>query len=551
MKNRYNKKIAGVLMVVMLVCLGACEEAGFLDRYPKDSPNPLNFFVNEVSARSAVNACYTPWLFDHSHMYRRDLPILMDALTDDSYPSPNRSDEVALKKWNINPTSGQILNWWRFPYRSINAANFAIENIPLSTDPAFTSDMQAPYIAEAKFFRAYSYWFLTSFYGNIPLLTNPSADFEEFNTPVSPRADVLAQVVEDFTDAKNNLPASQTLQGAPNKSAAAAFLAKMYLVLKDWSKAEAAAREAIQIAEAAGHKLQDDFLSIWSDEWNPEILFAWSFTENVDGWSQNMTVQRLCRNLPATLKLGVYGDGWGTLNPQRALFDAFEQDDPRREYTLFYPGQDFGIYNGTSDFNYTHETYNENGEKVTWNVTYKPGDMVKYDYRWGVTGMNTRKMIQSMKGLVNVYQCGQDVPLMRMAELYLILAEALAEQGKPEALTWVNKVRGRSSVNAPARALNDGRPGGSSLVGIVRHERRVELALEGLRIFDLLRWGTLPEVFGDGKKVKRHFFSDYYPAGSAEKYDTPIGNLTLDPVFPIPQDELDHNSSIDSNNPGW
>jgi hypothetical protein len=85
----------------------------------------------------------------------------------------------------------------------------------------------------------------------------------------------------------------------------------------------------------------------------------------------------------------------------------------------------------------------------------------------------------------------------------------------------------------------------------VRHERRVELALEGLRIFDLLRWGTLADVFGDGTKVKRHFFSDYYPVGSAEKYDAPIGNLTLDPVFPIPQYELDHNSEINTNSQGW
>jgi len=549
--KRIFKYITGLLLTAMLISLGACEEENFLDRYPKDSPNPLNFFVNETSARAAVNACYTPWLFDHSHMLKRDLTILMDALTDDSYPSPTRSDEVALKKWNITPTSGQIVSWWRFPYRSINAANFALDNIPLSSDPNFTPDKQAPYLAEAKFLRAYSYWFLTSFYGDIPLLTSAASDFNEFNTPRSPKSDVMAQVVEDFSYAKDHLPAKQKLQGSPAKPAAAAFLAKTYLVLKDWPKAETAAREAIQIAEAAGHQLQNDFLSIWSQEWNPEILFAWSYAENVDGWSQNMTVQRLCRNLPTTLKLGVYGDGWSTLNPQRSLFDAFEQDDPRREYTLFYPGQNFGIYNGTANFNYTHETYDNTGKKVNWNVTYKPGDMVTYDYRWAVTGMNTRKMIQSMKGLVSVYQCGQDIPAMRMGELYLILAEALAEQGKPEALTWVNKVRARPSVNAPARSLNDGRPGGSSLVGIVRHERRVELALEGLRIFDLLRWGTLAEVFGDGTKVKRHFFSDYYPVGSAEKYDAPIGNLSLDPVFPIPQYEIDHNSGINSNNPGF
>jgi hypothetical protein len=135
---------------------------------------------------------------------------------------------------------------------------------------------------------------------------------------------------------------------------------------------------------------------------------------------------------------------------------------------------------------------------------------------------------------------------MRLAEVYLILAEALAEQGNSEALIWVNKVRARSSVNMPPKTTASG-----NLRDIVRHERRVELAMEGLRIFDLIRWGALSEVFGNGKKVKRNFYSDFLPESSSLKYDGPKGNLTLDPLFPIPQDEIDRNSAINANNPGW
>ena len=551
MNNIIRNNIRVALISILLFSLGACNnEEDFLMRYPKDAPNPSNFFVNEVSARQAVTACYTPWQLN-TDMYQRYMPITLEALTDDSYPSPNVANQVKLDQWNITPISGEINSWWRYPYQSINAANFAIDNIPSSTDQSFTAEKQAPFIAEAKFFRAYSYLFLTTFYGDVPLLTSAASDLTDFNTPRSPKADVLAQVVEDFTYAKDKLPATQSLYGTPVKAAAAAFLAKTYLFLKDWPKAEAAARDAIQIAESSGHKLQDNFLSIWSDEGNPEVLFAWTYIQNVVGFGEGFTILNLCRNLPATLKLGIYGDGYGSLNPQRSLYDAFESDDPRLDYTLIYPGSDLGIYNGTTNFNYTHETYDNTGKKINWNVTYHPGDMVKYDYRWGVTGMQTRKMIRSAKELVNVYQSGQDFPVMRMGELYLILAEALAEQGKPEAITWVNKVRARPSVNVAPRLLNDGRPGGSSLVAIVRHERRGELATEGLRIFDLIRWGTLSQVFGDGKQVKRHFFSDYYPAGASEKYDAPIGKLTLDPVFPIPQYELDQNSAINLNNSGW
>lgn len=547
MKNIYrNRNITVSLITAVLLFLGACNEENFLDRYPKASPSPSSFFVDATTARMAVNSCYTPWLFDHYLMVNRDLVIVLDAITDDSYFRPARNPTIALEMWNINPTHENVIYWWYCPYMSINAANFAIDNISLSSDPNFTPEKQAAYIAEAKFMRAYSYLFLTSFYGDIPLLTSAASNFEEFNTPRSLRADVLAQVVEDFTYAKDFLPATQPAQGSPNKAAGAAFLAKAYLFQKDWTKAEAAAREAVQIAEAAGNKLQDDYLSIWSDEGNPEVLFAWNFVENDEKYGQNMTVQRLPQAMPADLKVAINGDGWGYALPQRDLFDAYESGDPRREFTIYYPEHNYEIYPGPANYTYTHEKYDNTGEKVKWTVTYKPGDRFEYDYRWSPTGMNVRKMTNSLKNLVNVRWDGMDIPVMRMAEVYLLLAEALAEQGKPEALAWVNKVRARASVNMPPKTVADG-----NLVDIVRHERRVELAMEGLRIFDLIRWGTISEVFGNGKKVKRHFYSDYLPETSSDRYDSPIGNLTLDALFPLPQRELDNNSAINTNNPGW
>lgn len=545
MKNIY-RNITVSLITAVLLFLSACNEEDFLNRYPKASPNPSNFFVDATSARMAVNAIYQPWQYDTYTLFRRDGILLLDALTDDSYFRPARSACTALEMWNVSPTHENVIYWWIYIYQSINAANFAIDNIPLSSDPNFTQEEQAAYIAEAKFLRAYAYLFLTSFYGDVPLLTSVADNVEEYNTSRSSRADILAQVVEDFTYAKDYLPEIQSLQGPPDKAAGAAFLAKTYLFLEDWANAETAAREAVEIAESAGHQLQDDYLSIWSEEGNPELLFYWCFVENIENYGQDMTVERLCRDLPAELRIAINGDGWGYALPQRDLYDEYEEGDPRREFTIFAPGDDYEIYPGSDDYSYTHEIYNDEGEVITWDVTYKTGDMVEYDYRWSPTGMNVRKMINSVKDLANVRWDGMDVPVMRMAEVYLLLAEALAEQGKEEALTWVNKVRARPSVNMPAKTTADG-----DLVDIVRHERRVELAMEGLRIFDLIRWGTLSEVFGDGKKVKRHFYSDYYPESSSLKYDSPIGDLTLDALFPLPQVEIDNNSEINTNNPGW
>lgn len=544
MKNIF-KNIPVILVTVILLLTGACDESDFLERYPMDKPSPDNFFVGASSARQAVNACYTGWAYGGAHMVFRDMILALDAMTDDSGWRPARAATIAQEQWDISPTHGAISSYWLMVYSSINASNFAIDNIPLSSDPAFTPEQQAIYIAEAKFLRAYSYLFLTTLFGDIPLITNAVSNFEEFHTPVSSREQIMAQVVEDFTYAKNNLPETQTMKGAPPKAAAAAFLAKAYLYLQQWSDAETAAREAVQFAESAGYKLQDDYLSIWSEDDNPELLFYWVYVNNDPIYGQNMTVERLIRDLPAELKT-INGAGWGYSLPQRDLYDAFEDGDPRREYTIYSPGHDYAIYNGTEDFTYTHQKYDEQGQEINWEVTYKPGDMVEYDYRWSPTGLNVKKMTQSIMDLANARWSGLDVPVLRMAEVYLILAEALAEQGKTEALTWVNKVRARPSVNMPPKSITDG-----NLVDLVRHERRVELAMEGLRIYDLARWGTLKEVFGDGTKVKSHFFSEFISESSSFRYDNPIGNLDMYALWPIPQVEIDNNTAINSNSPGW
>lgn len=543
--NKMNYKTVCLIFALLFLGTG-CNEDSFLDRYPQADPNPENFFVDASTARMAVNSCYHSWAYASSLMLGRDLTIMLDAMTDDSYWRPARTNSITLEMWDINPNHDNVNAWWQFPYQSINAANFAIENIPLSSDPAFTAEDQAPFIAEAKFMRAYSYLFLTMFYGDIPLHLDPASDFTEFNMPVSPRKDIFAQIVEDFKYAKENLPGTQASQGPPSKAAAAAFLAKTYLIEQQWELTESAARDAVRIAEENGFALMDDYMSIWSEEGNRELLFYWSYVENDQNYGQNMTVQRICRELPLELGNNIYGAGWGYCLPQRSLYDVFEEGDPRRAYTVYAPGDDYGIYQGSENFEYTHMIKNSEGVDVPENVVYKPGDMVKYDYRWSPTGLDVRKMTRSVKDLANVRWSGMDIPVMRLAEVYLILAEALAEQGNREALDWINKVRARPSVNMPLRTAADG-----DLVDLVRHERRVELAMEGLRVFDLIRWGTLSEVFGDGKKVKRHLYSDFYDDGSSLKYDSPVGKLTLDPLFPLPQIEIDNNSEINQNNPGW
>lgn len=553
MKNKYKHLLIVFLSGLFMV---SCTD-NFLNLSPEDEPSPSNFFEGASSAAQAVTAIYQPWTRS-ANMYQRDLVIMFDAMTDDEYWRPSRSASIQQAEWNITSSNGAISDYWNRAYQSINAANFAIEGIPTSADKTFTAEDQKAYIAEARFMRGFDYLFLVSLWGDVPLITHQLKDFKDFDQPRSPKAEVYKQIISDFEYAKVNLPKEQSSRkGAPTKATAAAYLAKAYLYSKDYPHAETAARDAISIAAASGYHMLDDYMSIWdiNNEGNAEELFYIAYVRNNPDYSQNMTVERLVRDCPAPVK-SIYGngDGWGYSLPQRSLYDAFEPGDPRRGYTLFSPGDFYGIYSGSTPFTYRRQKLDAQGDTSSTVVTVAPGDSVFYNSNWSPTGLSTRKMISNLEGLTNVRWAGQDVPLMRMSDLYLFLAEALAEQNNPEALKWVNKVRSRPSVDMPPRSVGDGRIGDDNLVDIVRHERRVELGLEGERLFDLLRWGTLKKVFGNGKQVKRSFFSDKLPDSEAKsKWDSPqlskYGDNQV--LFPIPQSEIDQNSKINSNNPGY
>lgn len=549
--NKYFKnRTILAFMVCSSMALLSCSDT-FLDKAPLDRPNPANFFVNETSAQNANSAIYNFWL-RNADMYGRDLWIILDAMTDDAHWRSNRAVSIQQAQWDIYPTHGPINAYWRETYRSINAANFAIEGIPNSTDDSFTGEIRQRYIAEARFMRAFDYLFLVTLYGDVPLILKTLNTFDDYNQPVTPKAKIYAAIIEDLEFAKDNLPPSwpSSYQGRPTRAAAATYLAQAYLFMGDDVNAEAAAREAITIAEGDGYAMVNDYESLFDEETevNSEIIFSFQFVYNSPDMGTNTTVQ-INNNPSETEFKNINGIAWAYSLPQRSLYDAFEADDPRRGYTIFAPGDFYGTYAGP-DKTITHRDYNAEGVEYTYDRSYTAGDPVYWQHYWSQTGLGIKKMETDLKGITNERWSGKDIPLMRMAELYLFLAEALAEQGKAEALDWVNKVRDRASVSLPHRELGDGRPG-STLVDIVRHERRVELGMECKRLFDIMRWKIVGEIF-QGENVKRHFYWEYLPADQAAvRFDTPPIELPKHYYFPIPQAEIDINPLINDNNPGY
>jgi len=548
-KNSKNKIVGTLTLLLLILTFNNCNEDDLLNKYPKDAINAANYFVDASSAKGAVVAIFSNWNQRYT-MFPTGLQYL-DLMTDDTFTRNlgvrGKVNNYAIEEYDT--TSDQFKDWWIYIYRSINDANFCIDYIPTSSDPRFTVEQQKPYIAIARFMRAFGYIYLTSLYGDVPLHTSFISKVEDSYKPRTPVTEVYDLIIEDLIYAKQNLPEQWPVNeyGFPTKAAGAGMLAKAFLYNKDFPNAEIASKDAIQIANATGYELMSDYEYMMSQASQPnkEFIFAITFKENETTYGNvnRGLVERLPRGgdtpsgptLPPQLYAVMGGDGWGYILPSRDLYNEFEPGDPRRKFSMWVPGDFYGIYHG-NPFKYINPYTKEE-------FIYNEGDTIYYQKGWSPTFMNTRKLISSVAGLVSTTASGYDLPVLRYADLLLIYAESLIENGKiNEGIEQINKVRARPSVNMPPVSASDKMEATAKL----RHERRIELNLEMQRIFDLRRWGIVEQELGAGlnsTKVLVRYGDDSMYKGTQCEFPKHL-------LMPIPLGELDINEFVQQN-PGY
>ena len=207
----------------------------------------------------------------------------------------------------------------------------------------------------------------------------------------------MDRLIEDLTYAAENLPDTWTGsdEGFPTKAAGAAMLAKAYLYNRDWPNAVTACANALTIADAEGYGLMDDYVYMMSYESqvngdNTEFIYTFPFILDgaTTGNHNEMQVERLCRDAPNEVK-SIYGAGWGYALPSRDLVDAFEPGDPRREYSIWLPGDFYGVYNQDDEFTIPGDELHGSVDTVI-----HKGDNIYYKYGWSYANTNTRKIWQ-------------------------------------------------------------------------------------------------------------------------------------------------------------
>lgn len=423
-----------------------------------------------------------------------------------STPTDGGADVIAMDNFPAL-TNGRANSLWAEYYVMINRCNTILNEINTNTEIVATPEMKIQAEAEAKFLRAYSYFFLVRAYGRIPLVDKISSVI--LNTPQSQPAEIYALIESDLQFAAANLPASwdKKFVGRSTKGAANGILAKVYLYQKKWAAAMAAANSVMTSGQ---YDLSTPYTKIFAEEGenSKESIFEIQGTASATVPTAN-GIQYT--NMQGVRGAGNWDLGWGWNMPSAALEAAYEPGDPRKARTILYtstsstPG--LTIYGEVTPVGLPNPKYNQ---KVHTNPAY-------------------RAMYNHLKGW------WMNVRILRYADVVLMYAEAANEIGGATNITAaqnaLNSVRARARAGNNAVLPNVTTTDQVALRDAIRQERRVELAMEHERFFDIVRWGIDNDVMQAAGKT------GYNP--------------NRDRLLPIPQQQIDLSKGVLTQNPGY
>lgn len=470
----------------------------FLEIYPETSLSSETFFKTQADFEQAVNAAYAPL----RSIVNDRAWLLAELRSDNTYfgrnPAFGATEQIediadfALPESGGITSNTHVLNQYRLDYQIISRTNQILSTID---EVDFNAEAKNNIKGQAHFLRAYAYFELVRYFGKAPLHLTPVTDRAGAALPLASEEELYAQIIKDAEQAVQLLPLKSKQQlGRATSGAARTLLANVHINLKNWAAAETLLREVVESNEYA---LVENYNNVFStstgNKNNIESVFEVQFMEGPAGL--NGTFMYLFMPRPMTaVELQTLS---GTSNPQPLdeegdhvptpdIIAAYEEGDTRKDASIGYialenaPWEE-GVYPYVKKFVRPHSLHNNHG--MNW-------------------------------------------PIYRYAEVLLFLAEVLNEQGKDgEAAQYLNMVRERAGLD----------PAEGDLREAIFKERRVELAFENKRWFDLVRTGRAIEVMtAFGERVKADPYAYYYPKGRTPR---PHAFSDIREFYPLPADE--------------
>jgi len=483
------KKLIRFLPAIAIVCLAglpSCKKS-FLDKSPISSLTNSNFFKTAKDAESALIGAYDALQQEY---YIWDYQTNSDTRGDNSYAGGDNPTNFQIDRFQVTAVNGNVERDWGQLYNGIMRANAVIDNVPNIKDPTAwpTDERRNQILGEAKFLRALHYFHLVRSWGGLPLqLSMKDADIYKKR---SSAAEVYAQIEKDLKEAETVLPTSYSsngeTRGRATKGATQALLAKVYAQQKKYTDCLEYCNKVLSNSNYALLTNYDNLFD-GNHENNSESIFEIQYDPSGEGdWG----IQLLT---PYSLT----GDEWIKFNtPTHDLVKSFraEGDSVRLHASII--------------FEWTNNIPSP----------YTAAEPVAYIYKWRHP---------------NGWNSPDNVMLIRLADIILLKAEALNETGQTsQALPLINQIRFRVQLgNTPASTQTQVRDA-------ILKERRLELAFEGERWYDLLRAG--------GPYTINLMNSQVDGSGNNLGYNVNQDKL----IFPIPQKERNLNRNLDQN-PGY
>jgi hypothetical protein len=520
------------LLVASGLLLTACDRE-LLETIPNDRLSESLFWKTENDARLAANSLYTD--LDSTNI------ISLDAMTDIAHTNQPFDVQAYVELGQYDATSSKIFGEWAKAYKGVRACNYFLENVDkvVTTNTALISQFKG----EAKALRAYQYLKLASLFGDVPLVTTAISLDDSRTLTRTPIAQVWDFVDKELSDAAGLLPTTYAAadKGRITKGAAIGLRARANLLAGRYQQA---ADAADQVMKLGIYGLNDSYEKLFTyvAENNKEVLLDRQFIK--DTYPVN-----------TFYLLGPYSQksATSTYVPTKALVDMYETTagklitDPSSGYDPANPYANRDARLRFSNF--------LTGDPLPSGINFRPeptsgtADAVGNTYIASTTGFNIKKYVNA-EDYANPTNNGINIVLLRYAEILLTYAEAKIELNQLDAsvITAINTVRnGRTDVKQPSISSTATQ---AELRAIVRRERAVELAFEGLRLFDIRRWKIAETV------IPGPVYGITYKAanGALTTVEVVAVNRTFDKsrhyLWPIPQKERNLTPTL-SQNPGW
>ena len=541
MKNIYTFGLS----VLLTIALIGCKE---LDLAPENSFTDLTYWTSEAKAQTVLNTAY-------SQMFGANYFFYNEALSDNAFNG--RGDNMgaaSLAAGTYDPSLQRLKDEWGFHYQGIKTCNILLDNIDRipDIDEAKLQQMKA----EARFLRAFKHFQLMTWWGDIPLLDS-DIDIETAQSMSrTPRAQVLEFILSELEEVAQILPANteyaEDENGKITAGAAVALKARVQLYEGNWEGAVTECERLINRTEFGTYSLHASYEQLFLPDYenSDEAILSLQYVPQLRTWGEYFDYAPLSAGarLNAMAPTQELVDSYLMLNGSRINEagsgydenDPYASRDPRLTHTIVYHGYEWEEAGGGSHTIYIEPGSDPSGAGIDEYVSGSSSTS---------TGYYWRKYFDPTHQ--TAFASGLDLMLIRYADVLLMYAEAKNELNKLSAGEWdmtIKALRNRAGFTSPGALDYNAALSQSELRNVIRNERRVELAMEGLRIFDIRRWGIAEEVLNGWVHG-----AQFGPSGIDDGY-LRVNERSFDPskhyLWPVPRDERNLNPNL-GQNPNW